>query len=93
VQVVREVVELFGELGATVPRALQRRLTRMRRMRLPVFSRGVTSFLWAVVFALYIWFGGVAVGISGATSFVLGVVAGAGIFLYVRIYGDDAPRP
>ncbi len=62
-------------------------------MHLPAFSHGVTSFLWAVVFAVYIWFGGAAVGISGATSFVLGVVAGAGIFLYVRICGEDTPRP
>jgi len=61
--------------------------------RLPAFSHGVASFFWAVVFALYIWFGGIAIGMAGATSFVLGVVAGAGIFLYVRVYGEDAPRP
>jgi hypothetical protein len=61
--------------------------------RLPAISHGVTSFAWACVFALYIWFGGIAIGMAGATSFVLGVVAGAGIFLYVRVYGENTPRP
>jgi hypothetical protein len=60
--------------------------------RFPAFSHGVVSFLWAVVFALFIWVGGIAAGVSGATSFVFGVVAGAGIFLYVRVYGEDDPR-
>ena len=63
-------------------------------MRLPAFSHGVTSFVWAVFFALLIWLGGVSVGFSGAISFVVACVAGAGIFLYVRIYGEDDPtRP
>ena len=52
---------------------------------------GVTSFLWAVVFALYIWLGGVAVGISQATSFAVAAVAACLIFLFVRIYGEDQP--
>lgn len=60
---------------------------------MPAFSHGVVSFLWAVFFAVLIWIGGVAVGVAAATSFVVGVVAGAGIFLYVRIYGEDEPRP
>ena len=60
--------------------------------RLPAFPHGVVSFVWAVVFAVYIWIGGVAVGVSGASSFVVGVVAGAGIFLFVRVCGEDDPR-
>jgi hypothetical protein len=60
--------------------------------RFPAFSHGVVSFLWAVFFTVLIWIGGVAAGVSTATSFVLAVVAGAGIFLYVRIYGEDDPR-
>jgi hypothetical protein len=58
----------------------------------PAFSHGVTSFLWAVVFALYILLGGIAVGVSAADSFMIAAVAGAGIFLYVRVYGEDDPR-
>jgi hypothetical protein len=57
----------------------------------PAFSHGVTSFLWAVGFALYILLGGIAVGVSAADSFMIAAVAGAGIFLYVRVYGDDDP--
>ncbi len=60
-------------------------------MRLPAFSHGVTSFIWAIVFALYIWIGGIAVGFSSALSLVAGVVAGAAIFLYVRTHGEDEP--
>ena len=63
-------------------------------MRLPAFSHGVTSFIWAIVFAVFIWIGGISVGFSGALSFTLGAVAGAAIFLYVRTYGEDDPtRP
>ena len=61
-------------------------------MRLPAFSHGVTSFLWALFFAVFIWLGGSVVGFSGAFSFVIGAVAGAGIFLYIRVYGEDDPR-
>ena len=64
----------------------------MEHLRFPAVSHGVTSFLWAVLFALYIWIGGVAVGISEATSVVFAAVAGAGIFLFVRIYGEDDTR-
>lgn len=58
---------------------------------MPAFSHGVTAFVWAVVFALYILLGGMAVGFSTADSFMFAVVAGAGIFLFVRIYGEDDP--
>jgi len=64
----------------------------MHRFRLPAMSPGVTSFLWALGFAVYIWLGGVAVGISRATSFVAAAVLGSVIFLLVRIYGEDQPR-
>jgi hypothetical protein len=60
-------------------------------MRLPAFSHGVSSFLWALGFGVFIWLGGIAVGFSGALSFVVGAVAGAAIFLYVRVYGEDDP--
>ena len=58
-------------------------------LRAPSIDHGVQSFLWAVVFFLYLWFGMLAVGISSATSFILALVLGAGIFLLVRIFGED----
>jgi hypothetical protein len=58
---------------------------------LPAFSHGVISFVWAVVFGLFILLGGMAVGFSTADSFMTAVVVGAGVFLYVRVYGEDDP--
>jgi hypothetical protein len=55
-------------------------------------SHGVVSFLWAIGFALYIWLGGVAVGISSATAFAAALIAACLIFLFVRICGEDQPR-
>jgi hypothetical protein len=52
----------------------------------------VVSFIWGFVFGLYVWLGLLAVGVSGATAFIVGAVVGAGTFLYVRIYGVERPR-
>ena len=59
---------------------------------MPAFDRGITSFLWALLFGLFIWIGGSAVGYSSGMSFVVGCVAGFLIFLFVRVYGEDEPR-
>jgi len=61
-------------------------------MRLPAFSHGVTSFLWALGLAVFIWLGGMSVGMSRATAVVVAAVSGCAIFLFVRIYGEDDPR-
>jgi hypothetical protein len=45
-----------------------------------------------VVFGVFIWIGGAAVGFSSATMFVIGAVCGFGIFLFVRTRGEDEPR-
>jgi hypothetical protein len=60
-------------------------------LRMPAFSHGVSSFFWALGFAIFIWLGGSTVGFSGALSFVVACVSGAGIFLFVRICGEDDP--
>jgi hypothetical protein len=39
-----------------------------------------------------VWLGALAVGVNGATAFIVGAVVGAGTFLYVRIYGVEQPR-
>ena len=64
----------------------------MPHLRPPSFAHGVVSFIWALVFGLYIWLGGLAVGVSGGTAFIFGAVGGFLIFLYVRVYGADVPR-
>jgi hypothetical protein len=61
-------------------------------LRPPSIAHGVLSFVWGLVFGLYVWLGMLAVGVSGATSFIVGAVVGAGTFLYVRIYGVEQPR-
>jgi hypothetical protein len=60
--------------------------------RLPAFAPGVTAFLWAFFFFVYIWIGGIAVGFNGAVTFIVGAVAGFLIFLLIRLYGEDEPR-
>jgi hypothetical protein len=61
-------------------------------LRPPSIAPGVTSFLWALFFFLFIWIGGVAVGYSSATCFIVGAVAGFLIFLFVRVNGEEEPR-
>jgi len=58
--------------------------------RSPSVDRGVTSFLWALLFAVFIWLGGRAIGISQAMSMLTAAVAGFFIFLFVRLRGGPA---
>ena len=60
-------------------------------LRAPSFSRGVAAFVWALVFGLYIWLGGLAVSVSGGTAFIFGAIVGFLVFLLVLAYGADAP--
>ena len=39
-------------------------------LRPPSIDHGITSFLWALFFGLFIWIGGRAVGFSGAVTFI-----------------------
>jgi hypothetical protein len=45
--------------------------------------------MWGFGLGAFIWLGMLAIGITGATSFIVGAVAGFGIFVYVRVYGAD----
>jgi hypothetical protein len=56
-------------------------------LRMPSTDPGVRAFLWALVFFLIIWFGGKAVGIAGATAFILGLVAAFFGFFVIRLRG------
>ena len=61
-------------------------------VRPPSIDKGVSAFLWAFGFFLYLWLGMIAVDVGKGTSFVLALVASAAIFLYIRVFGEDRPR-
>ena len=58
-------------------------------LRPPSVDHGVQSFLWALFFFLFLWFGMLAVGVSKATSFILALVLGVVIFLFIRLFGEE----
>jgi membrane protein DedA with SNARE-associated domain len=60
--------------------------------RLPSIAHGVASFLWALFFGVFIYFGAQSVGVSRAMSAVSAVVCAFAIFLFVRLYGEEEPR-
>ena len=51
----------------------------------------MTSFIWAVVLALFIWGGLLSVGVSKGTALVLALLSFGAIFLFVRLRGGDEP--
>ena len=57
-------------------------------LRMPSIDKGVQSFIWALVFFLYIFFGMMAVGVDRATALIVALVSGFLIFLFVRTRGD-----
>jgi len=61
-------------------------------LRLPSIAPGVQAFIWALVFAVYIWAFMLGVGVSDAVAGIVGAVAGGGVFLLVRLYGEDLTR-
>ena len=62
-----------------------------RPPRPPSIDQGVIALLWAIFLATYVYFGLVAVGASGATAIVLALVSFAGIWLFVRLRGEETP--
>jgi hypothetical protein len=60
--------------------------------RPPSIDHGVASFLWGLGLGVFIWAGLLAVGVSGATAFIIGALAGGAIFLFVRIFGEEELR-
>jgi hypothetical protein len=61
-------------------------------LRMPALDRGLTSFLWGLGLGLYLWLGMLAIGVSGATAFIIAALSGCAIFLFVRIYGEEEVR-
>ena len=65
----------------------------MHRPNPPSIDPGVMAFIWAILLAVFIYFGLKAIGASGATSIVLALLAFAAIWLFVRLRGEDSsPR-
>jgi hypothetical protein len=60
-------------------------------LRAPSVDKGVSAFLWSVVFFLVVFLGGLAIGVSGAISLIFGLVVGFVGFLLVRTSGSDRP--
>ena len=59
--------------------------------RPPSIDQGVRALIWAVALGAYIYYGLIAIGASGATAIVLALVSFAGIWLFVRLRGEDVP--
>jgi polyisoprenoid-binding protein YceI len=60
---------------------------RPLHLRAPSVDPGVSSFVWALIFFLFLWFGMLAVDVSGATALILALVASFFIFVFVRTQG------
>ena len=61
-------------------------------MHLPSVDQGVIAFVWAVALGIYIYFGLLAIGVSGAAAIVITLVSAFGIWLFVLVRGADVPR-
>jgi hypothetical protein len=62
-------------------------------LRMPSIDQGVQAFVWAVVFFLILWIGGVLLDFGGGISFLVSILAACAIFLVVRLRGGDYPGP
>lgn len=63
----------------------------MHPPRPPSIDQGVIALIWAVGLGTYIYFGLLAIGESGATAIVIALVSFAGIWLLVRLRGEETP--
>ena len=57
----------------------------------PSIDPGVMAFVWALLLAAYLYFFLLAVGASGAFAIVIALLSFAGIWLYVRLRGEERP--
>jgi len=58
-------------------------------IRPPSIDPGITSFLWALGLAAFVFLGLVAVGISRGTALMLALLSFGAIFLFVRTRGEE----
>jgi hypothetical protein len=64
----------------------------MHPPRPPSIDQGVMAAIWAAGLAIFIYFGLIAVGQSSATAIVIALVSFAGIWLFVRLRGEEPVR-
>ncbi len=64
----------------------------MHAPRPPHMSPGTQAFIWALVFAVYVWAFMVGIGNSEGMAALLGALVGGAVFLLVRHYGEDLAR-
>ena len=87
----------FGPLRLLPAPAAPSRSARLRSPamqfppRAPSIDQGVIALIWAVALGAYIYYGLLAIGASGATAIVIALVSFAGIWLFVRLRGEDVP--
>ena len=58
----------------------------------PSIDPGIMAFVWALLLALYVYFGLIAIGAKGNFSVVIALLSFAGIWLFVRLRGEDRPN-
>jgi hypothetical protein len=58
----------------------------------PSIDPGVMAFVWALLLAVYVYFGLLAVGASAAFSIVVALLSFAAIWFFVRLRGEDRRR-
>ena len=79
--------EVEIEVDASEERALAESVAAAPRRPAAIVDPGISSFLWSLLFGLYLLFGMAAIGISWGFALVLAFVAGFFIFLLVRTRG------
>jgi YceI-like domain len=75
------------EVDASDERSLAESIAAQPPRSAAIIDPGVSSFLWALLFGLYLLFGMAAIGISWGESLILAFVAAFFIFLLVRTRG------
>ena len=59
--------------------------------RPPSIDPGIIATIWAAGLGAYVYFGLLAIGASGAFAIVVTLVSFAGIWLFVRLRGEERP--
>jgi hypothetical protein len=90
--------EVEVEVDSSEERATTESVEAAPVARGPILDPGVSSFLWALLFFLYLLLGMAAIGIATGIAFILAALAGCVVFLFVRTHGigrrddDDQSR-